>query len=127
VEEGKLPGAPRAVTKEEADALKQEFVIPGAPEAEGTAESERQGASAGSVSEPGRISENLEVLVSPEELVNPEETITPEESGGLTRMDILDEIQRYDNIEDIQSDQLQIQEIINQPIQELPGFPVMPE
>jgi hypothetical protein len=127
VEEGKLPGAPRAVTKEEADALKQEFVIPGVTEAEGTTESERQGASAGSVSEPGRISENLEVLVSPDELVNPEETITPEESGGLTRMDILDEIQRYNNIEDIQSDQLQIQEIINQPIQELPGFPVMPE
>jgi hypothetical protein len=59
--------------------------------------------------------------------VNPEDTITPEESGGLTRMDTLDEIQRSDNLEDIQSEQLQIQEIINQPIQELPGFPVMPE
>jgi hypothetical protein len=73
------------------------------------------------------ITLNGVTVVSPDELVNPEETVMPEESGGFTRMDILDEIQRSDNIEDIQSDQLQIQEIINQPIQELPGFPVMPE
>jgi hypothetical protein len=127
VEEGKLPGVPQDITQEEADALKQEFVLSGVPEAEELSVEERQGTSTGAVSEPGRIGENIEVLVSEKELVNPETAIGPEELGGLARTDVLNEIQRSDEIENIRNDQVQIQEIINQPVQELPGFPVMPE
>jgi hypothetical protein len=126
VEEGKLPGTPQTVTKEEADALKQEFVIPGMDETEGSTEGERQGALTGAAPEPVRIGGNIEVLVPENELVDPEDVV-PDGIDGLTQTDILDEIQRFDEIEDLRNDQFQIQEIFNQPVHELPGFPVMPE
>jgi hypothetical protein len=126
VEEGKMPGTPELVSKEEANILKQEFVIPGMSETESTAEGESRGGMTGAEPEQVQTGGNIEVLVSETELVNPEEILM---GGieGLTQTEILDEIQRFDEIENIQNDQFQMQEIFNQPVQDLPGFPVMPE
>ena len=126
IEEGKLPGEPEDITPEEAASMKQEFVISSEGDQGGADEQEEtRGASPDEVSAAGAD----EILVSEEELVDPEGTAGAEELQGPTGSDISEALQRDQELENILSEHLEIKEFISEEevIEELPGFPGMPE
>lgn len=106
--------------------MKQEFVF-AAEGGEGGAEEEggAQGTLTNLTSAPG----GYEVLVSEDELVDPERAVSAERLQGPTGSEISDALQRDEELADILSEHLEIKEIISEEegIQELPGFPEMPE
>jgi len=126
IEQGKPAGEPEDITPEEAASMKHEFVFAaegsegGADGQEGTRE-----ASADEVPAPGAY----EILVSEDELIDPEGAVSAEELQGPTVSDISDALQRDEELAYIMSEHLEIKEIISEEevIEELPGFPEMPE
>jgi hypothetical protein len=126
IEVGKLPGEPEDITPEEAGALKQEFVISSDGDEGGADELEEvSGASSDVISATGAN----EILVSEGELVEPEGAPGAENLQGPSGSDISETLQMYGELENILNEHLEIKEIISEEevIEELPGFPGMPE
>jgi hypothetical protein len=132
IEEGKLPGEPEGITPEEAASMKQEFEMTSEGDDGGADEREEtRGASPDDVSAPGAY----EILVSEDELVDPEAAVSAENLRGPTESDISEALQRDQELKNILNEHLEIKEIISEEevipgeevIEELPGFPGMPE
>ena len=129
IEEGSLPTDPVAVSEEDAEDMIQEFIFPiDGLEPEAGADEEVRRTAPGVILEPSAAAYEGAVFVSEDELVEPAVQIT-EEIEDFEEPDVMDEVEVFDDMEAVEADQEQIDEILTEEeaIQELPGFPEMPE